>query len=189
MRHARAFFALTVFGVLVTFAAAWGAESTVPGMLSSLGLLFMFLWTPGLSFLFGTIWALIIVVVLQGNTTGVNLTKGAIVQVGPDLEEAARIAGAGWFKTFFRIWIPVLLPTLALLALLNFFIAANTTASIILLASRDTLTVSILILEWLMPGTGLREAAAVAQIILGSITLIIAFVARHYGITLGLRHS
>ena len=164
-------------------------SGAVPGMLSSLGLLFMFLWTPGLSFLFGTIWALIIVVVLQGNTTGVNLTKGAIVQVGFDLEEAARIAGAGWFKTFFRIWIPVLLPTLALLALLNFFIAANTTASIILLASRDTLTVSILILEWLMPGTGLREAAAVAQIILGSITLIIAFVARHYGITLGLRHS
>ncbi len=80
-------------------------------------------------------------------------------------------------------------PTLALLALLSFFIAANTTASIILLASRETITASILILEWLFPGTGLREATAVAQIILGSITLIIALVARHYGIILGVRHN
>ena len=125
---------------------------------------------------------------LQGNTTGVNITKGTLVQVGFDMEEAARISGAGWSKTFFKIWIPLLFPTLALLALFNFTIAAGTTASIILLASRETITASILVLEWLMPGARLREEAAVVQIILGSITLIAAFVARRYGITLGVRH-
>lgn len=118
-----------------------------------------------------------------------NISKGSIVQVGFDMEEAARIAGAGWFKTFFRIWIPVLLPTLALLALLNFNIAAGTTASIILLASRETITVSILILEWLLPGGGLREAAAVAQTILGSITLLTAFIFRRYSIARSVRHE
>ena len=40
----------------------------------------------------------------------------------------------------------------------------------------------------LMPGPRLREEAAVVQIILGSITLIAAFIARRYGITLGVRH-
>ncbi len=164
-------------------------SAAIPGMLSSLGLLLIFLWTPGLSFLYGTIWALLIVVILQGNTTGVNISKGSIVQVGFDMEEAARVAGAGWFKTFFRIWIPLLMPTLALLALLNFNIAAGTTASIILLASRETITVSILILEWLLPGGGLREAAAVAQIILGSITLLTAFVLRRYSIARSVRHT
>jgi iron(III) transport system permease protein len=163
-------------------------SAAIPGMLSSLGLLLVFLWTPGLDIIYGTIWALLIVIVLQGNTTGVNITKGTLVQVGFDMEEAARISGAGWSKTFFKIWIPLLFPTLALLALFNFTIAAGTTASIILLASRETITASILVLEWLMPGARLREEAAVVQIILGSITLIAAFVARRYGITLGVRH-
>ena len=163
-------------------------SAAIPGMLSSLGLLLVFLWTPGLDIIYGTIWALLIVIVLQGNTTGVNITKGTLVQVGFDMEEAARISGAGWAKTFFKIWIPLLFPTLALLSLFNFTIAAGTTASIILLASRETITASILVLEWLMPGARLREEAAVVQIILGSITLIAAFVARRYGITLGVRH-
>ncbi len=130
-----------------------------------------------------------IVIILQGNTTGVNITKGSLVQVGSDVEEAARIAGAGWTRTFFRIWIPLLMPTLSLLALFNFTIAAGTTSSIILLASRETITASILVLEWLMPGARLREEAAVVQIILGAITLIAAFIARRYGISVGVRHS
>ncbi len=168
-------------------AVIW-VSAAVPGMLSSLGLLLMFLWTPGLNFLYGTMWALLIVVILQGNTTGVNITKGSIVQVGFDMEEAARVAGMGWFRTFFRIWIPLLLPTLVLIGTMNFVIASGTTASIILLASRDTTTLSILILEWLMPGSGRREAAAVVQTILGTITVAVALIARRYGITLGVRH-
>ena len=164
-------------------------SAAIPGMLSGLGLLLVFLGTPGLGMIYGTIWALLIVIILQGNTTGVNITKGSLVQVGFDIEEAARIAGAGWTRTFFKIWIPVLMPTLTLLALFNFTIAAGTTASIILLASRETITASILILEWLMPGARLREEAAVVQIIIGSITLTAAFIARRYGITLGVRHS
>ena len=164
-------------------------SAAIPGMLSGLGLLLTFLGTPGLSLLYGTIWALLIVIILQGNTTGVNITKGSLVQIGFDMEEAARVCGAGWFRTFFKIWLPLLMPTLALLALFNFTIAAGTTASIILLASRETITASLLILEWLMPGNTLREEAAVAQLILGSITLAAAFVAKRYGITMGVRHT
>ncbi|MEE8519548.1 MAG: ABC transporter permease subunit, partial [Dehalococcoidia bacterium] len=164
-------------------------SAAIPGMLSGLGLLLTFLGTPGLSLLYGTIWALLIVIILQGNTTGVNITKGSLVQIGFDMEEAARVSGAGWFRTFFKIWIPLLMPTLALLALFNFTIAAGTTSSIILLASRETITASLLILEWLMPGNTLREEAAVAQLILGSITLAAAFFAKRYGITMGVRHT
>ena len=47
----------------------------------------------------GTIWALILVVILQGKTTGVNILKGVFVQVGPDMEEAARASGAGRIRT------------------------------------------------------------------------------------------
>ena len=163
-------------------------SGAIPGILAGLGLLLMFLWTPGLRVLYGSIWALIIVVVIAGNTSGVNLFKGYIVNVGYDLEEAARVAGAGWWRAFFTIWLRVLAPYLVLIGLFNFNSAANTTASIILLASRETVTMSILVLEYLLPGGAGREAAAVVQIILGGITLTTALAARHYGSKLGVRH-
>ena len=164
-------------------------SGAIPGILSSLGLLLMFLWVPGLNLLYGTMWVLILVVIISGNTSGVNLFKGYIVNVGDDMEEAARVAGAGWWKAFFTIWVPILAPYMVLIGLFNFNMAANTTASIILLASRETTPVSILILQWLLEGGLGKEKAAVLQIILGFITLFTAIAARHYGRKLGVRHN
>ena len=165
------------------------ASGAIPGTLTGLGLLLMFLWTPGLSFLFGSIGALIIVVVMQGNTTGVNLIKGNIVQIGYDLEDASRVAGAGWLRTFFTIWLRLMAPVLLLIGLFNFNIAANTTASIILLASRETTTLSLIIIEWLLGIVDRRSEAGVVQIILGGITFSSALIARHYALKLGVRHQ
>jgi iron(III) transport system permease protein len=166
----------------------WGSGA-IPGILSGLGLLWVFLGTPGLSFLFGTIWALIIVVILQGNTTGVNMMKGAFVQIGSDMEEAARAAGAGWFRTYFRIWLPLLMPTLVLLAVFNFVLAAGATANIILLASRDTLTLSILALELSTVGVSNREAASIVSIFILLLTVVVAVAVRACGLRLGVRHD
>src|SRR4029077_19422947 len=94
-------------------------SGAIPGILAGLGLLWVFVGTPGLNVLFGSIWALIIVVLLQGKTTGVNIMKGVLVQVGADMEEAARVSGAGWLRTYFRIWLPLLAPTLMLVAVMN----------------------------------------------------------------------
>src|SRR5262249_28091530 len=57
-------------------------SGAIPGILAGLGLMWLFLGTPVLHFFFGTIWALIIVVILQGKTTGVNVMKGVFVQIG-----------------------------------------------------------------------------------------------------------
>ena len=163
-------------------------SATIPGLLSGLGLLMLFLGTPGLSVVYGTIFALLMVVILQGNTIGVNLSKGAIIQIGNDLEEAARVAGAGWFRTYFRIWLPLLMPTMILLATLNFVSAASATSSVILLASRETITLSILALEWASADWGRREAASIALLFISGMTLGVAMIARRFGLDLGVRH-
>ncbi len=166
----------------------WGSGA-IPGILSGLGLLWIFLGTPGLSVVFGTIWALIIVVVLQGNTTGVNMMKGAFVQIGADMEEAARAAGAGWIRTYFRIWLPLLMPTLVLLAVFNFVLAAGATANIILLASRDTLTLSLMALELSFGAVNNREAASIVSIFILLLTVLVAIAVRACGVRLGVRHE
>ena len=160
------------------------SSAAVPGMLSGLGLLMLFIGTPGLTFLYGTIWAMLIVVILQGKVTGVNILKGSLVQVGRDMEEAARVSGAGWTRTFFRIWIPLLMPTLILIGTFSFVIAASTTAGIILLASRGTITLSILVLQYASPINSHYEAASVVSILIVSLTLGMALVARKFGFKL-----
>ena len=161
----------------------------IPGILAGLGLLWLFLGTPVLNFLFGTIWALIIVVILQGKTTGVNVMKGVFVQVGSDMEEAARVSGAGWIRTYFQIWLPLLMPSLMLLAVMNFVSAAGATGSIILLASRDTMTLSLMALELSSIAVSNREAASIISIFIIGFTMTGALVIRYFGLRLGVRHD
>ena len=164
-------------------------SGAMPGMLTGLGLLWLFIGTPGLSFLYGSTYALIIVVVLQGNTLGVNILKGVLIQVGQDMEDAARVAGAGWIRTYFRVWIPLLMPTITMLAVINFTLAAGTTSSIILLASRDTVTLSLMALEFAQPIIGMREEASIIAVFLILLTSGLAAVGYTFGIRMNVRHG
>lgn len=173
----------------------WGSAA-IPGILSGLGLLWLFLgdFPPSsgfrpLAFLYGSVYALILVVIIQGKTTGTNIFKGVFVQVGKDMEEQARVSGAGWLRTYFRVWIPLLMPTWILIGTLNFVTAANTTSSIILIADRSTRTLSILALEFASPDIGMLEEASIISIFLMVLTVGIASLARAFGLRLGVQHE
>ena len=161
-------------------------SAAIPGILSGLGLMILFLDTPGLRWLYGSIWALIIVVVIGGKTTGVNIFKGVFVQLGKDLEEAARVAGAGWLRTYLMIMVPVLMPTMVLLSVLNFVSAAGATSSIVLLAPRGMRTLSLLTLELVSPELGKMEAAGIVTLVIMAMTLGVAWVGRCIASRMGL---
>lgn len=164
------------------------ASASLPGILVGLGLLLMFLTTPFLRPLFGTVFVLMIVVAIAGVTTGVNVFKGVMVQLGASLEEAGRVAGASWIRTYFRIVIPVLMPTMVLIGMLGFVSAAGTTSTIVLLASRETTTLSLLALQYGASGARLEEAGIISLLIL-FITLSIALPFRMIARRLGVRHD
>ena len=164
-------------------------SAAFPGILSALGLLMLFLTVPGLMWLYGSIWALILVVIISGNTTGTNIFKGVLVQLGNDLEEAGRVSGAGWWRTYTRIVIPVLMPSLILIGMLNFISAASTTSSIILLASRETVTLSILALELASADIGQMERAGIVNLVIMTLTMGLALVARAFGLRMSIRQD
>ena len=164
------------------------ASAAMPGILLGFGLLLMFLMTPGLRLLFGTTWVLLIVVTISGVTTGTNVFKGVLVQLGASLEEAGRVAGAGWLRTYFRIVIPVLMPTMVLVGMINFVAAAGATSSVVLLASRDTATLSLLALEFGASG-GLLEEASIISVIIAVLTIGVALPMRALALRVGVRHD
>jgi len=155
---------------LIWFAAV------IPGMLSGLGLLWLFLRTPFLVPLYGTLVPLMLVVMIQGKTTGVQISKAIYLQIGADMEEQSRVSGAGWLRTYFGIWLPLLAPTLALLATMNFMMAANAVSSIILLAPRGTETMAILAIEF--AEVGRRESAGIVSLLIMALSVGLAVVVR-----------
>jgi iron(III) transport system permease protein len=169
--------------------AIFWLSAAVPGILAGLGILVMFLETPFLSAIYGTVYALALVMILQGKLTSTQLVKGVLMQLGSDLEEAARTSGAGWLYTYFRIWLPLIRPTLLVLGVYHFVLAANTTSSIILLATRDTLTLSIMTLELMTNEQGRQlEAAGIISLIIVAMTVGVALVARAFGFQVGIKH-
>jgi len=169
-------------------AIIWGSAA-MPGTLVGLGLLLMFIRTPGLDALFGTIWILLIVVVIGGITSGTNIFKGILVQVGQSLEEAARVSGAGWWRAYFKVVVPVLMPTMVLVGMMNFVSAAGTTSSVILLASNDTQTLSLLALQMGAARGGQLEEAGIISLIILLMTVCVALPFRTLALRLGVRHD
>ena len=165
----------------------WGSGA-MPGILTGLGLLWLFLGVPLLNVLFGTIWALLIVIVMQGNTTGTNVLKTVVIQIGQDLEDAARVSGAGWVTTYFRIWLPLLMRTLIMIGAFSFVLAAGTTSSIILISSRGTKTLSLLALELSSSDLGRWEEGAIVNLFIVGLTLGVVLVARVFGLRVGVQH-
>jgi iron(III) transport system permease protein len=165
----------------------WGSAA-IPGILASLGLLWAFLGTPFLRPLYGTLWALVLVAILQGKLTAIQINKATFLQLGQDLEDAARASGGNWWSVYWRIWIPLMLPTLILVGTLHFVVTAQSTSYVVMLASKETKTLSLLALEFASGGVTMREEAGIIGLFIVIMTLGVALIARAFGMKVGIRH-
>ena len=67
--------------------------ASLPGIILGLGLLWMFLTVPLFRPLYGTLFVLVVAVLINSVTTGVQLIKSNMIQVGYELEEASFVTG------------------------------------------------------------------------------------------------
>jgi iron(III) transport system permease protein len=148
----------------------------IPGILLSLALLWMFLGTPLLAFLYGSVLGLVIAMVFKEMPIGVNLMKNSILQISGDLEDAARIAGANWWQTYWRLFFPLLAPTALSIGVLIFISCVKDISTMILLSTPETRPISILMLDYMT--NGLVERGAVIGVISTFLTIGIAIMGR-----------
>jgi len=159
--------------------------SAIPGVLAGLGLLWMFLGTPFFRPFYGTIVLLVIASVLGGITLSTQILKANFIQLGKELEEASRMSGAGFWRTYVRVVLPLMAQTMVLVGVIKFMFAAQQTSSIILLATSETRTLSLLALDQV--AAGYREVASITVIFIMLLTLGIALIARSFGLKVGIR--
>lgn len=84
----------------------------IPGTVFALGVILAWLRPfPGVAFtLYNTLWIILIAYVGRYMIFGVRPTAASLAQVHTSLEEAARVSGAGWLRTFRDIVLPLVLP-------------------------------------------------------------------------------
>ena len=157
---------------------------TVPGIILGLALLWLFLGVEMLKPLYGTTTLLIVAGVIAGMPLGVQIIKSGLLQLGNELEEASRIAGASWWATYRRIVLRLMAPTLMAVAMITFVGAARNIGNFALLTTSANRPLSILQIDYIAQRK-FEEAVVVACIIM-FISLAGALLARLLGLRSGL---
>jgi iron(III) transport system permease protein len=166
--------------------AAWLPWS-IPGILLSLSLLWIYLGFPILNFLYGSIAGLVVAMLFTEMPGGVNLMKTGINQISLELEEAAFTSGAGWWELYRRVLLPLLSPTAATVALFIFVGCVKNISTMILLATPTTRPLSLLTLDYATNGS--IENGAVVGVISAALAIGFAILGRRFSARAGIKNQ
>jgi iron(III) transport system permease protein len=147
---AAAFLPHALPNIILAVAAAFAALFLLPGALS----------------LYGTLAILVVVYTLSRISFATRVLNNALAQVHPELEEAAYAGGLSLLKTFQKILVPLLRPSLVYawlwMALLTF---RELTMASVLVTGQNNVTLPVIVWGiWL--GGSLNQAAAANVVIL-----------------------
>lgn len=136
----------------------------LPAIVLALGLLWTYVggsWLP----IYGTIFILLVAYVTHYLPFGVRAASGALRQLHPELEDAARVSGAGLFKTLRLVVFPLTRPTLAAAWTLLFILAIQEVSASILLYTSRTTVMSVAVFDlWEAGNVNALAALSVMQL-------------------------
>jgi len=158
---------------------------SIPGILLGIALLWTFLGTRIFIPLYGSVYILMIAMIIKSMPIGTQVIKSVMLQLGRELEEASIVSGASWFSTYRRILVPLLSPALVTVGLLVFISAVRDISTVVLLATGETRTLSLLMLEFATEGQ--FEKATVMGVLIVVFVGTAALIARSLGGRVGMR--
>ncbi|ANF83244.1 hypothetical protein A3K93_13440 (plasmid) [Acinetobacter sp. NCu2D-2] len=83
----------------------------MPGIVSTVAVTWAYLSIPGFTQMYGTIWLVILALIVTGMPLASQLMNAIYGQLSPSLTEAARICGASGVQSFFEISLRLVLPS------------------------------------------------------------------------------
>jgi iron(III) transport system permease protein len=153
------------------------APQAMPGIIVGVGLFWAFAYAPfGVNTLIqGSLWAIIIAFGLRALPSGFGSLAPSMMQIGQELDNAARVAGADWIKTFTRILVRLLTPAFAGALVLTFVTMLKEYSPAVFLASADSNIIGTTMLElWVQGNTGSVAALSSIQIAITAVFVALA---------------
>jgi iron(III) transport system permease protein len=154
----------------------------LPGILLSLGVLWLLLATPLRFVLYGTVWGIAFALIIGDSPVTTQTFRAGFLQLGFDLEEAARLSGASWSYAYRKILLPLLAPIAGAVGLMNFGSALTSISTPVLLYSHQSRPLSLLLLEYSV--TGELERGAALGLLITAIICLMMLAGRRLGLQL-----
>ena len=147
----------------------------IPGLLAGLAFLWLFLFIPPLAPLRSSIFAVWLAYTVVWLAYGMRLVSSALLQVGPELEEAARSVGAGRARTSRDITLPLIRHGLLASWLLVFMIFEREYSTGVYLLGPGTEVIgSLLVSLWSTGGADMVAALSLINVVLVAVGLTVA---------------
>jgi len=146
----------------------------VPSIIFGVGALLVTLFVVQRALpIYGTIWILLAVFTIARLSYATRMTNSGLIQIHAELEEQARMSGAGAAAAFGRISVRLIAPTLLYAWLWIALLTFRELTLAVILSTGDNLTFPVVVWSlWL--GGGLGEASALAVVMLAMMTPLIA---------------
>ncbi|WP_170985321.1 iron ABC transporter permease [Roseomonas sp. AR75] len=131
----------------------------IPGVMMGVALIYVYLTLDPVIAIYGTVWILVVAYTTDYLSFGTRAAGGTMVQLHPELEEAARTSGAGGAMVLRRITLPLLWPAIAAIWIWVLAHAMRELSTALMLQGRDNQVVTTLLWDWWQGGEPTRAAA------------------------------
>lgn len=147
----------------------------MPGILVSMGIFYAALFVPGIVDIRDSLLILFLAFTVRHLASGYGVVAPALMQITPDFDRAATVAGAGWRRIIRRIVVPVALPAiLSCYVLLVVLFLKEYAAAVFLISPGTEIMGTTMLSLWVQGTSGPVAAMAMLQVVLTSIIIVLA---------------
>ncbi|GLY17090.1 hypothetical protein Kisp01_41050 [Kineosporia sp. NBRC 101677] len=153
------------------------APQSMPGIIVGIGLFWAFAFLPGGlgGFFQGTLLALVIGFGVRALPSGFGSIAPGVMQIGQELDNAARVSGADWLRTVVRVLPKLLTAPFVGALILTFVTMLKEYSPAVFLGGAETNILGTTMLElWRQGNTGSVAALATIQIVITATFVAIA---------------
>jgi iron(III) transport system permease protein len=144
----------------------------MPGVLIATALVYVYLAVKIIP-IYGTIWIIAVAYLTIYLSFGSRTMNGVVLQIHPELDEAARMSGAGLLATLRRVIVPLTTPGLAAVWIWVFAHCLRELTAALLLQGADNATLPTLLYTYWSGGETNKAAAVGVWLVLGLLAIVI----------------
>ncbi|MDR6817545.1 iron(III) transport system permease protein [Neorhizobium sp. 2083] len=145
----------------------------VPGLITGLGIFYATIVFPPMGWLRDSLWILVVAYVMATLPLALGAIQPAVLQIGADLDRAARTVGASWFDSMRIVMLPLLKSSMvgSFMLLFIFHLKSYIIAIFLISPGLEVMGVTMLSL-WTNGDVGVTAAFATLQMVLIALFLL-----------------
>ena len=159
-------------GATRALAFAGALPVAVPGLVYGLGLLWVYIQTP----LYGTAWVLLFAYIAKFLPYGIMTSRSGILQLHPEMEESARMAGASGLRVLASVTMPLMKTTLIAILVFVMLQSIKELSASVLLYTQKSQVLSVL--TWHYMDAGNYQFAAAVGVVQTVMMLLLVVLTR-----------